>query len=158
MIRRLALVLPLAGLLLVAGTLVVFACQPDPRIPKRRVVIVPAAAPKSLVVWWDYDLTYSDSIPYSDGKAAAPFFPVAWYAGSESAANLIAERQPAGERLRWGPMASETEYEVAWRGAGEVHIQVPQDATESQIEAWKAEIRRCEGHSTMSISIVPLQD
>lgn len=153
MTQRLALILPIAGLLVVVGTLVVLACQPDPNAPPgRHVIIVPSATPKSLVVWWDYDLTYAETIPYQDGKRLAPFFPAAWYVGSESPANLIAERGKFGEHLHWGPMALDTEYTVAWRGLGEVHLRVPVDATDDQIADWRAEIEHCDPGVSIKLS------
>lgn len=145
MIQRLALILPLAGLLLVAGTLVVIACQPDPNKPARRVIILPCAAPKSLVYWMELEQTTKDHAPYEFRypHKSPPDFPLAFYAGSERAENLIAERPSAGQ-LIWGPMALDTPYEVAWRGAGEVHLILPAGATEAQIAEWRAEIERCD--------------
>jgi hypothetical protein len=139
MIRRLALILPLAGLMLVAGTLVVIACQPEPKGPEPKVVILPAAAPKSLIVWLEYEETYRETA-WRDESSTKP---VLFYAGSARRENLIAERPSAG-KLIWGPMALDTAYEVAWRGAGEVHIRVPAAATEAQVEEWTAEVQRCE--------------
>lgn len=109
------------------------------------VVIKPSAAPKSLVERWNEEATflqhaaYAFKRPYRD----PPFQPLAFYAGSESHDNLIAERTRGG-RLAWGPMALDTPYDVVWRGAGEVHIRVPGGATEAQISEWRVEIERCE--------------
>lgn len=146
MIRRLALILPLAGLLLVAGTLVVIACQPEPRGPEPLAVILPAPAPKSLIVWLEYEQTYNETA-FRDEPTTRP---IRFYAGSEGRANLIAERPSAG-KLNWGPMALDTPYEVAWRGAGEVHIRVPASATEAQIAEWTAEVERAEPGAIVSL-------
>ena len=146
MIQRLALILPLAGLTILVGTLVVIACQPDPSALDPKVVILPCAAPKSLIVWLELEQTSDEQAGYAFGpsrKKGPPFQPVAYYAASESPANLIAERVSAGT-LRWGPKAIDTEYGVLWRGLGEVHIRVPDGSTEAQLAEWTSQLQRCE--------------
>lgn len=145
MIQRLALVLPLLGLAVVLGTLVVLACQPELEKPWPKSVVLPTAAPKSLITWMELDLTYGEgsAVAFSRPQREPSFQKVAWYAGYERPENLIAERTSAGN-LRWGPMALDTPYEVAWRGAGEIHFRVPSNTSPSQIQEWAAELQRCE--------------
>lgn len=138
-LQRAAVVVPLSLLAITAATLGVIALQPEWNKPWPKAVILPAPAPKSLIVWLEYELTYSETAFKSQRQIS--FQPVAWYAGEESEENLIAERVSPG-RFRWGPMAMDTEYEIAWRGLGEIHLRVPEGATEAQVEAWKAEVHR----------------
>ncbi len=154
MIRRLALILPLTGFAILLGTLVVLACQPDPNAPPQlRVIILPCASPKSLVTWLEMEQTTRENAKYdfSYPHKSPPDFPLAFYAGSERAENLIANRPHAG-KLEWGPAALDTPYEVSWRGAGEVHVRLPDDATEAQITEWKAELERCDPGATVIVN------
>lgn len=149
MIQRLALVLPLAGLALVVATLAVLAYQPELNKPWPKSVILPCAAPKSLIVWMEYDQTYQESSSVAFSSLREPAFtPIRFYVGSESPENLIAERLHPG-KLTWGPMALDTKYEVVWRGAGEIHVRVPEGTSEQQFKQWAEQIERCEGASVI---------
>lgn len=119
-----------------------------PELPPVRVVVKPCAAPKSLVERWEEEQTVYQQAAYAFKRPyrEPPFQRLAFYAGSEAPENLIAERVSVG-KLRWGPMAIETPYRVAWRGLNWITLAVPADATESQIADWKAEVERCEGAS-----------
>jgi hypothetical protein len=144
-LQRAAVFLPLSLLAITATTLIVLACQPDPNKPEPRIVILPAAAPKSLITWLELEQTTSDQAAYTFRRPykEPPFHPLAFYAGSEQAENLIAERVSFGH-LRWGPKAMDTPYEVTWRGLGEIHLHLPEGATDQQIAEWTAQIQRCE--------------
>lgn len=145
MIRRLIVIVPLTVAAFVVASMIVLACRPDPNAPVAKVVIVTAPSPKSLVRWWELDQTTQDNAAYNFARPHkdAPFTPVAFYVDSETPENLIAARESPG-RLRWGPMALDTPYEVQWRGLGEVHLRVPDDATAAQVAEWTAEVERCE--------------
>lgn len=110
-----------------------------------RVVIKPAAAPKTLVERWDEEEAFNQHSAYAFQRPyrEPPFQPLAFYVGSESPQNLIAERVSAG-RLNWGPKALDTPYAVTWRGQGWITLRVPAVASEDEIERWKAEVRECE--------------
>lgn len=120
----------------------------EPTVPPFpvRVVIAPCPLPKSLVEWWEHEQAVADNAPFvfAYPRRPQPFQPLAFYAGSESPENLIAERDGRNGSLRWGPQAMDTPYRVAWRGMGHVALEVPANATEGQVAGWKAEIERCD--------------
>jgi hypothetical protein len=149
--KRIAVIVPLCCVGLLAAT-IVWACIPDPP-PTPTRIIVPVAPVKSLAHWWMLDANMAHGQYYFTHKNPPPPPTLEYYVGSVAPQNLIGRFNdlavPGG--TTWGPAAREEGYEVRHRadygGEGGQWLTIRVEPRGWSVDRIKADLERCEGKS-----------